>query len=58
MTTTGKSYNAAAQQQQSVSGVDLNEEMINLQMFTQYYQANAQVLKTATDIFDTILSLQ
>lgn len=58
MSTTGKSYDAVAQQQQSVSGVDLNEEMINLQMFTQYYQANAQVLKTATDIFDTILSLK
>lgn len=58
ITTTGKSYDAVALQQQSVSGVDLNEEMINLQMYTQYYQANAQVLKTATDIFDTLLSLK
>ena len=46
------------QQQQSVAGVDLNEEYVNLQMFTQYYQANAQVLQTATSLFDTILSIR
>lgn len=58
ITTTDKSYNAVALQQQSVSGVDLNEEMVNLQMYAQYYQANAQVLKTAVDIFDTLLSIK
>lgn len=49
---------AAAMQQQSVSGVDLNEEFINMQMFTQYYQANAQVLQTATTLFDTLLTIR
>ena len=58
ITTTGKSYDAVALQQQSVSGVDVNEEMVNLQMYAQYYQANAQVLKTAVDIFDTLLSIK
>ncbi|HCR1907810.1 TPA: flagellar hook-associated protein FlgK [Enterobacter kobei] len=46
------------QQQQSVAGVDINEEYINLQMYTQYYQANAQVLQTATTLFDSILSIK
>lgn len=45
-------------QQQSVSGVDVNEEYVNLQMFSQYYQANAQVLQTATALFDTILGIR
>lgn len=56
--TTDKSHKALLDQQQSVSGVDLNEEYINLQMYSQYYQANAQVLQTATTIFDTILSIR
>ncbi|ROP58307.1 flagellar hook-associated protein 1 FlgK [Enterobacter sp. BIGb0383] len=46
------------QQQQSVAGVDINEEYINLQMYTQYYQANAQVLQTATSLFDTLLNIK
>ncbi|WP_130835451.1 flagellar hook-associated protein FlgK [[Erwinia] mediterraneensis] len=45
-------------QQQALSGVDLNEEMVNMQMFTQYYQANAQILQTATTLFDTLLNLR
>lgn len=44
--------------QQSVAGVDVYEEYVNLQMYQQYYQANAQLLKTATTLFDTILSLR
>lgn len=46
------------QQQQSVSGVDINEEYINMQMYTQYYQANSQVLQTANTLFDTLLGLK
>lgn len=46
------------QQQQSVSGVDINEEYINMQMYTQYYQANSQVLQTATTLFDTLLNIK
>lgn len=47
-------YNA----KQSLSGVDMNEEMVNMQMFTQYYNANAQILQTATTLFDTLLSIK
>lgn len=56
--TSAKVYDQWALQQQSVSGVDMNEEYVNLQMFSQYYQANAQVLQTATTLFDTILSIR
>ncbi|MCU6237595.1 flagellar hook-associated protein FlgK [Morganella morganii] len=58
LTTTGKALDQWAFQKQAVSGVDMNEEFINLAMFTQYYQANAQVLQTAVTIFDTILSIR
>ena len=47
-----------SQQQQSVSGVDINEEYINMQMYSQYYQANSQVLQTATTLLDTILNIK
>lgn len=53
-----KAYEATLYQKQAVSGVDLNEEFVNLQMFSQYYRANAQVLQTATTLFDTILSIR
>lgn len=56
--TSAKTVDALLYQQQAVSGVDLNEEYINLTMFSQYYQANAQVLQTATTLFDTILSIR
>ena len=56
--TSAKTYEAMLYQQQAISGVDLNEEYINLQMYSQYYQANAQVLQTATTLFDTILSIR
>lgn len=48
--------NTYGQQQQSLVGVDMNEEFINLQMYQQYYQANAQILTTANTIFDSILN--
>lgn len=57
-TTSAKVCDQWALQKQSVSGVDINEEYINLTMFSQYYQANAQVLQAAINIFDTILSLR
>ena len=41
--------------QQSESGVSLDEEAANLIRFQQYYQANARVIDTASNIFDTIL---
>lgn len=43
-------------QQQSVSGVNLDEEYGNLTRYQQYYTANAQVMKTASTIFQSLLS--
>ena len=43
---------------QRLSGVDMNEESINLTMYQQYYQANVQVLQTANTLFDTLLTLK
>ena len=45
-------------QQQSISGVNLDEEYGNLQRFQQYYLANAQVLQTASALFDALLSIR
>ncbi|MCL2899825.1 flagellar hook-associated protein FlgK [Brenneria tiliae] len=44
------------EQQQSVSGVNLDEEYVNLTAYQQYYSACAQVLSTANNIFDSLLS--
>lgn len=44
-------------QQQSVSGVNLDEEAANLMQYQQMYQANSKVIQTAGTLFDTILGL-
>ncbi|MBN7121855.1 MULTISPECIES: flagellar hook-associated protein FlgK [Erwinia] len=43
-------------QQQSISGVNLDEEYGNLTRYQQYYTANAQVIQTASTIFDALIS--
>lgn len=45
-------------QKQSVSGVNMDEELVNMTMYTQYYQANSQILQTAITLFDTILNIR
>ncbi|WLI77032.1 flagellar hook-associated protein FlgK [Kosakonia sp. H02] len=45
-------------QQQSISGVNLDEEYGNLQRYQQYYLANAQVLQTASTLFDALLGIR
>lgn len=44
--------------QQSVSGVNLDEEYGALQQFQQYYMANAQVLQTASAIFNALIGIR
>ncbi len=44
--------------QQSVSGVNQDEETANLLVFQQMYQANAKVIQTASVMFDTILGIR
>lgn len=43
---------------QAQTGVSMDEEYINLDMFKQYYNANAQLLKTANAMFDALLSIR
>ncbi|WP_104011830.1 flagellar hook-associated protein FlgK [Burkholderia anthinoferrum] len=45
------------QAQQSVSGVNQNEEAANLMQYQQLYQANAKVIQTAATLFQTVLGL-
>ncbi len=45
-------------QQQSVSGVNLDEEYGELLRFQQYYLANAQVIQTASSMFDALLNIR
>ncbi|KER03687.1 flagellar hook-associated protein FlgK [Photorhabdus temperata] len=45
-------------EQQSVSGVNMDEEYGALQGLQQYYLANAQVIQTASTLFNAILDLR
>lgn len=44
--------------QQSTSGVNLDEEAIDLLKYQQSYQASAKIISTATSLMDTILGLR
>lgn len=59
VTTAGatKLYTQAVQAQQSVSGVNLDEEASNLIRYQQAYQAAGKVMQTASVLFETLLSI-
>ncbi|WP_215847078.1 MULTISPECIES: flagellar hook-associated protein FlgK [Pantoea] len=57
-TTQENVVNQLTDRQQSVSGVNLDEEYANLTKYQQYYMANAQVLQTASAIFDALMSIR
>ncbi|HTH62485.1 MAG TPA: flagellar hook-associated protein FlgK [Paraburkholderia sp.] len=44
-------------QQQSVEGVNLDEEAANLVQFQQLYQANSKVIQTAQTLFQSLLGI-
>ncbi|MDR3096274.1 MAG: flagellar hook-associated protein FlgK [Paraburkholderia sp.] len=44
-------------QQQSVQGVNLDEEAANLLKYQQLYQANSKVIQTAASLFQTLLGV-
>ena len=46
------------QAQQSLSGVNLDEEAANLLRFQQAYQAAAKIIQTSSTLFDTILAIR
>jgi flagellar hook-associated protein 1 FlgK len=43
--------------QQSVSGVNLDEEAANLLRYQQAYQAAGKAMQIASTLFDTLLSI-
>lgn len=49
-------YDDNVSAQQSVSGVNLDEEAANLVRYQQAYAAAAQVIATANELFDTLLT--
>lgn len=57
-TTQGNVVTQLTKQQQSISGVNLDEEYGNLQLYQQYYLANAQVLQTASTLFDALINIR
>ncbi|MDR0933921.1 MAG: flagellar hook-associated protein FlgK [Burkholderiaceae bacterium] len=56
-TSTGNMLNSIYEEQQSQSGVNLDEEAIKLMQYQQNYNAATKVIQTANEMFDTILSI-
>jgi flagellar hook-associated protein 1 FlgK len=56
LTTQTSLNNQAVSAQQTVSGVNLDEEAANLVKFQQAYQASAQIIATSQTIFASLLS--
>jgi flagellar hook-associated protein 1 FlgK len=56
LTTQTNLYNQAEGAQQSVSGVNLNQEAANLVQYQQAYQASAQVISTAQQLFTSLIT--
>ncbi len=56
-TSTATLLNEIYEEQQSESGVNLDEEAINLMRYQQNYNAATKVLQTANEMFDSILAI-
>ena len=50
-------YGQAKAQREAVSGVNLDEEAANLVKYQQAYEANAQVIGAASEMFDTLIGV-
>ena len=46
----------ATERRESISGVNMDEEAANLVRYQQLYKANAQVIATAKELFDTLMN--
>lgn len=56
LTTQTSLYNQAMSTQQSYAGVNMNQEAANLVQFQQAYQASAQVISAAEQIFTSLIT--
>lgn len=52
-----KAFQDAYVERTQKTGVDLNQEYVQLEMYRQYYNASAQLLQTANSLLDTLLSI-
>jgi len=50
-------YEQAKAQREAVSGVNLDQEAADLVRYQQAYQANAQVISAASEMFDTLIGV-
>jgi flagellar hook-associated protein 1 len=56
LTTQTDLYNQAESNQQSLAGVNLNQEAASLVQYQQAYQASAQVISTAQQLFTSLIT--
>ena len=56
-TTYNNNYNDLTKKIDDVSGVNLDEEAVNLMKYQRWYEANAQVIKTADNMIGTLLNI-
>jgi flagellar hook-associated protein 1 FlgK len=49
--------NEATQRRQSVEGVNLDEELVNLTTYQQAFSASARMIQAASDLFDELLKI-
>ncbi len=50
-------YQESVKQRQSISGVNLDEEAANLLRYQQAYQASAQVIRAANEVFRMLIDI-
>lgn len=55
-TATSSILSSAVASRDSLSGVNLDEEAVNLVKFQQYYSASAKVIAVASEIFDVLIN--
>ncbi|AHF73066.1 flagellar biosynthesis, hook-filament junction protein 1 [Candidatus Sodalis pierantonius str. SOPE] len=53
-----KAFQDAYVERSEKTGVNLNQEYVQMEMFRQYYNASAQVLQTANSLLDTLLTIR
>ena len=44
------------QRRESISGVDINEEVVDMIKFSSAFQANSRVLQTISEMIDTLIN--
>lgn len=55
---TGAQLKFLNDRQEEVSGVNIKEEMVKIKQYQQQYQMASNLIKTANDMYDTLLSLK